>query len=51
MEAAGQLKEELAKADLRISGLAVSEKFSGEVKKRVTLPVLELSTFVDKLYV
>lgn len=51
VEAAGQLKEELAKADLRISGLAVSEKFSGEVKKRVTLPVLELSTFVDKLYV
>ena len=51
LEASGHLKEELAKRGMEISGLAVSETFSGEVKARVPWPVLELSTFVDKLYV
>lgn len=46
-----KLRTELAKEELHIAGLAVSEKFAEEVRKHVELPVLELNTYVDKLYV
>lgn len=46
-----KLKAELTKKDFHIAGLAVSKIFAGEVKKHVELPILELNTYVDKLYV
>lgn len=51
MEYYEKLKSELAKGELHIAGLAVSKKFAGVVKKQVELPILELDTYVDKLYV
>ena len=46
-----KLEQELVKLDLKITCLAVSKSFSKEVRKLTRLPLLELDTFVDKLYV
>ena len=51
MEYVRHLEAELGKAGLKLHGLAVSERFFGEVRKLTGLPILELNTFVDKLYV
>lgn len=45
------LESELGKMNLNILCLAVSKTFSRRVKTLVDVPVLELNTFVDKLYV
>ena len=46
-----RLEQELAKLDLSIKCLAVSKTFSSRVRKQINVPMLELDTFVDKLYV
>ena len=51
MEYVRHLAAELGKAGLKLHGLAVSKRFFGEVRKLTGLPILELNTFVDKLYV
>ena len=46
-----RLEQDLAKLDLSIKCLAVSKTFSSRVRKQMNVPMLELDTFVDKLYV
>ena len=46
-----RLEQNLAKLDLSIKCLAVSKTFSSRVRKQINVPMLELDTFVDKLYV
>lgn len=46
-----RLEQELAELDLCIKCLAVSKTFSSRVRKQINVPMLELDTFVDKLYV